>query len=62
MKLPLCLRLESLVGQTINRFLIERLESKGKNGVVFNGHDQADGKAVAIKILIPQNAADDRQQ
>jgi len=55
-------QLESLVGQTINRFLIERLESKGRNGVVFKALDQADGKAVAIKILNPQNAVDDRQQ
>jgi len=55
-------QLESLVGQTINRFLIERLESKGKNGVIFKGLDQADGKAVAIKVLNPQNAVDDRQQ
>jgi len=55
-------QLESLVGQSINRFLIERLESKGRNGVVFKGLDQADGKPVAIKILNPQNAVDDRQQ
>jgi serine/threonine protein kinase len=54
--------LDSLAGQTINRFLVERLVSKGRNGVVFKGVDQADGKPVAIKVLNPQNAVDERQQ
>lgn len=60
--LPPSKQLENLVGQSINRFLVDRLVSKGKNGVVFKGTDKADGKSVAIKVLNPQNALDERQQ
>jgi hypothetical protein len=55
-------QLESLVGTDINRFHLERVVSKGRNGVVFKGLDKADGKPVAVKILNPQVVFDDRQK
>lgn len=48
------------VGQTLGRFILRERLGEGAVGVVFRADDQADGRAVALKVLKPAALASER--
>ena len=59
---PLTPRLEDMVGETLNAYLLERVVAAGRNSVVFKARDTEHDRVVAVKILKPQLTSTDVQR
>lgn len=60
---PLAIKpMTELVGETFHHYRLDRFVHQSVNSAIFKGHDTKRDRTVAIKILKPHIASDERQQ